>query len=134
MITIIQARVASLISFLVLLIDFLPASQGFSIWTAKIVKNELKPNHPRFIQLAAEKQEGDEPDLFEYFDPLLSPHAYPNGIQSGEKPADDVSLENEDDDDDRYDPFRFRQTFSSSTRFSGKPNAAILLVSQSRLH
>lgn len=27
-----------------------------------------------------------EPDLFEYFDPLLSPHAYPNGISPDSKP------------------------------------------------
>eukprot|EP00536_Pseudo-nitzschia_multiseries_P017748 jgi/Psemu1/264485/estExt_Genewise1Plus.C_17830012 len=29
----------------------------------------------------------DEPDLFEYFDPLLSPHAYPSGISPDKKPA-----------------------------------------------
>lgn len=27
-----------------------------------------------------------EPDLFDYFDPLLSPHAYPNGISPDHKP------------------------------------------------
>lgn len=36
----------------------------------------------------ASNQEEDEPDLFEYFDPLLSPHAYPNGISPDEKPLD----------------------------------------------
>ena len=29
--------------------------------------------------------EKEEPDLFEYFDPLVSPHAYPNGISPSEK-------------------------------------------------
>lgn len=31
----------------------------------------------------------DEPDLFDYFDPLLSPHAYPNGISPDQKPIED---------------------------------------------
>ena len=30
----------------------------------------------------------DEPDLFEYFDPLLSPHAYPDGISPQKKPIE----------------------------------------------
>lgn len=30
--------------------------------------------------LSSVQSEGGEPDLFEYFDPLLSPHAYPKGI------------------------------------------------------
>jgi hypothetical protein len=30
----------------------------------------------------------EEPDLFEYFDPLLSPHAYPEGIDPSHKPKD----------------------------------------------
>ena len=29
----------------------------------------------------------DEQDLFEYFDPLLSPHAYPNGISPDQEPV-----------------------------------------------
>ena len=28
----------------------------------------------------------EEPDLFDYFDPLLSPHAYPNGVSPDRKP------------------------------------------------
>lgn len=31
--------------------------------------------------------DNNEPDLFEYFDPLLSPHAYPNGISPDSKPS-----------------------------------------------
>lgn len=30
----------------------------------------------------------DEPDLFDYFDPLLSPHSYPDGINPEHKPTD----------------------------------------------
>eukprot|EP00529_Nitzschia_sp_RCC80_P021211 CAMPEP_0113462238 /NCGR_PEP_ID=MMETSP0014_2-20120614/11977_1 /TAXON_ID=2857 /ORGANISM="Nitzschia sp." /LENGTH=414 /DNA_ID=CAMNT_0000354071 /DNA_START=54 /DNA_END=1298 /DNA_ORIENTATION=+ /assembly_acc=CAM_ASM_000159 len=33
--------------------------------------------------------DGGEPDLFDYFDPLLSPHSYPNGVSPDNKP--DVS-------------------------------------------
>ena len=32
------------------------------------------------------ENEEEEPDLFDYFDPLLSPHAYPNGISPSHKP------------------------------------------------
>jgi hypothetical protein len=35
-------------------------------------------------QMAAD----EEPDLFEYFDPLLSPHSYPEGIDPSHKPKD----------------------------------------------
>jgi hypothetical protein len=38
----------------------------------------------------------DEPDLFEYFDPLLSPHAYPDGISPDKKPVDTTAANNED--------------------------------------
>jgi hypothetical protein len=31
----------------------------------------------------------EEPDLFDYFDPLLSPHAYPDGISPDKKPIED---------------------------------------------
>lgn len=34
----------------------------------------------------ASESSSEEPDLFEYFDPLLSPHAYPNGISPDSKP------------------------------------------------
>uniref|UniRef100_A0A7R9ZPY0 Sirohydrochlorin cobaltochelatase n=1 Tax=Craspedostauros australis TaxID=1486917 RepID=A0A7R9ZPY0_9STRA len=34
-----------------------------------------------------------EPDLFEYFDPLLSPHAYPQGISPDTKPKRDAAVE-----------------------------------------
>lgn len=38
--------------------------------------------------------EDDEPDLFDYFDPLLSPHAYPEGISPKKKPAISQSSSN----------------------------------------
>jgi len=33
----------------------------------------------------------EEPDLFDYFDPLLSPHSYPNGISPNNEPISDES-------------------------------------------
>jgi hypothetical protein len=35
--------------------------------------------------LQQQQQQPNQPDLFEYFDPLLSPHAYPNGIVPPER-------------------------------------------------
>ena len=44
---------------------------------------------PWSFRLAATEDHSDkEPDLFDYFDPLLSPHAYPNGISPDQKPVD----------------------------------------------
>jgi hypothetical protein len=40
-------------------------------------------------------QSADDQNLFDYFDPLLSPHAYPNGIQPGERPKVDTSSKRE---------------------------------------
>ena len=37
----------------------------------------------------------EEPDLFDYFDPLLSPHAYPDGIDPSHKPKD-IQITEED--------------------------------------
>jgi hypothetical protein len=42
----------------------------------------------RTVSLEASSSDNDDkPDLFEYFDPLLSPHAYPNGISPDNKPS-----------------------------------------------
>jgi hypothetical protein len=38
------------------------------------------------VSLQAASSDDDKPGLFEYFDPLLSPHAYPNGISPDSKP------------------------------------------------
>jgi len=52
-------------------------------------------NNLRFGSKIAVKGEkgNDEPDLFEYFDPLLSPHAYPKGISPETKPVKGEKLE-----------------------------------------
>ena len=35
--------------------------------------------------------DGTDPDLFDYFDPLMSPHAYPSGISPDQKPEFDIN-------------------------------------------
>ena len=47
--------------------------------------------------------EKEEPDLFDYFDPLSSPHEYPNGIHTPASLAPPKPLQ----EDDRYDPLKF---------------------------
>ena len=39
------------------------------------------------LLLEAARDDDEEPDLFEYFDPLLSPHAYPDGVSPKNKPV-----------------------------------------------
>ncbi|GKY95198.1 hypothetical protein MPSEU_000483000 [Mayamaea pseudoterrestris] len=41
----------------------------------------------RFSSVAQSSDDEDQ-DLFDYFDPLLSPHAYPNGINPDERPRE----------------------------------------------
>jgi hypothetical protein len=55
------------------------------------------------LLLKQSSNNGEEPDLFEYFDPLLSPHAYPNGISPEQKlePVNEV----EKFDPPGFDPF-----------------------------
>lgn len=62
------------------------------------IKKELK-------DVDDNKVEDEEPDLLDYFDPLLSPHAYPNGVSSKQKP--DQNFKNRDNhDEESYDPLR----------------------------
>lgn len=63
---------------------------------------------------AKEEVEETNQDLFDYFDPLLSPHAYPNGISPQGKPQpleveSTVSQESStaSSTDDRYNPLTF---------------------------
>jgi hypothetical protein len=77
------------------------------------------------------------PDLFEYFDPLLSPHAYPNGISATwttTKPSSTTTttttqpdvptvVQNKNkDDDDRYNPLRFKTLPIDSASSSSSSN------------
>lgn len=44
---------------------------------------------------AGAADDSNEPDLFEYFDPLLSPHAYPDGISPDKKPVETTQTQDE---------------------------------------
>ena len=62
--------------------------------------------------------EEEEPDLFEYFDPLLSPHAYPNGISPENKPEDADNKQTEENDNKVENPFLFSNGDSTKTTSS----------------
>jgi hypothetical protein len=55
----------------------------------------------------------EEPDLFEYFDPLLSPHAYPNGISPDAKPVP-PDASNERYNPPGFDPFGLNERTAKS--------------------
>ena len=63
-----------------------------------------RPRLDRLIVTRESPKEGQDPDLFDYFDPLLSPHQYPNGISPENKlvdlkeELDDVKSESDSDD------------------------------------
>lgn len=54
-----------------------------SCFSLLAVPRQLHFSSESFLHLA---KDDDEPDLFDYFDPLLSPHSYPNGISPDHKP------------------------------------------------
>lgn len=45
----------------------------------------------RSQSIGVKEGDGVDPDLFDYFDPLLSPHAYPSGISPDQKPEFDIN-------------------------------------------
>lgn len=65
-------------AYFLLLVVFVPICYGF-LAPFSHTRTCTRQRH----QLA----DDDEPDLFEYFDPLLSPHEYPNGISPDQKPG-----------------------------------------------
>jgi len=52
--------------------------------------------------------EDETVDLFDYFDPLLSPHAYPNGISPNNRKSNKNKDGSNEEGDDRYDPLRLK--------------------------
>lgn len=73
-----KKNIADVTSILVMLMIF-GKSSAFHIGSAKT------------FSLCRLNAVGEEPDLFDYFDPLLSPHSYPNGISPNSKPIPDAS-------------------------------------------
>lgn len=70
-------------AFLISLATLLPVCHGFMLATSS-------QKGTRAYQVLQKNSQSDdeEPDLFEYFDPLLSPHEYPNGIGPDASPKD----------------------------------------------
>lgn len=58
---------------------------SFGVATTRCLDSSL--SRPITSLYSSNNQE-DEPDLFEYFDPLLSPHAYPDGISPENRPVE----------------------------------------------
>jgi hypothetical protein len=83
-----------------------------------------------------DSSKGDGEDLLDYFDPLLSPHAYPNGVSPATKPP---PLE----EDDRYNPLKMNSDIMTgvASPSSGKKIGVLLMdhgsrnpASNNRLH
>lgn len=59
--------------------------------------------------------ESEERDLFEYFDPLLSPHAYPDGISPDKQPVSPEST-NERSSTPNFDPFGLKERIAKAQK------------------
>ncbi|CAJ1937908.1 unnamed protein product [Cylindrotheca closterium] len=59
-----------------------PQIEGFQTRILRICHHHISTSARAFTLLQAEGNKKEQ-DLFDYFDPLLSPHAYPNGIEAG---------------------------------------------------
>jgi hypothetical protein len=102
-------RIGQRLLWISLLISIQRIASAFQLHTNVLCRTS---HYWRNVALAAAVDE-NEPDLFEYFDPLLSPHAYPKGISSDSKPVELV-------DEDRNageDPFTFRSSFNVKKSF-----------------
>ena len=55
---------------------------SFFVPSPAVQNTRIRTRYPVATGTTQQQQtgNGEEPDLFDYFDPLLSPHAYPNGI------------------------------------------------------
>lgn len=100
-------------AILLILVIFVETCNAFQIFPVKPVSR---------LKLGAV---GEEPDLFEYFDPLLSPHSYPNGISPNNKPTSKQSDKNGEghdsrkklDDDDSVPRKKDQSMFSTNDYF-----------------
>lgn len=83
----------------------LGTAEGWLAALPSISRNCCRCEH---VSMCSEGDKG-EPDLFDYFDPLLSPHAYPDGIspdhmvergqrQSSSSQSDEYALPSSDTD------------------------------------
>ena len=68
----------------------LPTEESSSPTGAATDEDDQEPTMNRFKK--QEKQDGEELDLFDVFDPTLSPHQYPNGIPSTKRSSSQTTL------------------------------------------
>jgi hypothetical protein len=66
--------------------------------------------------------ESEERDLFEYFDPLLSPHAYPDGISPDKQPVP-PEFTNERSSPPSFDPFGLKERTAKKSPFDADRDA-----------
>jgi sirohydrochlorin ferrochelatase len=64
------------------------SSFGFMLEQQKQQQQEQQEQQEQQQEQQDVVQRNEAPDLFEYFDPLLSPHAYPHGISPDKPPVD----------------------------------------------
>jgi hypothetical protein len=57
----------------------------------------------------------EEPDLFEYFDPLLSPHSYPDGISPDKQPVAAKEATHERSNPSNFDPFGLKERIAKQS-------------------
>lgn len=79
---------------------------GFLTDKARFSPHAAKDTAARtiFFLRATAGEDHDEPDLFDYFDPLLSPHEYPNGISPQKKPTRMEEENSKSNSDDGQEP------------------------------
>jgi CbiX len=72
---------------------------GFSAYAWIIASTKAKASIPqppiRGHFMSSNSQKEAEKDLFDYFDPLLSPHSYPNGVSPDQRPEKERNINNE---------------------------------------
>jgi hypothetical protein len=131
--------VLSLLLAFDILVSVLVASAFAPTPSSTLSKRKLvDPNQEPRHSLSSGQE--PEPDLFDYFDPLLSPHAYPDGISPGTKPTMDMKESNKGTD--KIDSFarenrpalaeepEYNQELSSSgnSKPSGRGKIGVLLM------
>lgn len=90
------------------------------------VPDDVDEDSPPSVNGREGGNDGERKDLFEYFDPLLSPHAYPDGIDAAKKietgaatSSSGSGVQKNYDKDEDWSPLRMRSSGGDS--FFGEP-------------
>lgn len=73
--------------------------------------------------LQAQEGNQERQDLFDYFDPLLSPHAYPNGIDAGASSSESSSTTNTPSESTSSSPLGFVPSSAQSESVPGQSSS-----------